>query len=242
VNSSQSMVASYRYDPYGNTISSSGTLASANLYRFSSKEVDPNYTDSGLYYYGYRWYDPNLQRWPNSDPLRDEGSLVYFVGAIEPHSEPPSDREIAITVDAFKNPLDVFTRVNANLSRFVANNPLANIDPRGLDWLDCMGKCIDQNDPINKLTDHKEPYQTGAKVCLTGLGGTYPYHGKPGTPLTTIPSRLSLGKGTARAGKNFGRIVGRIFSPIWVTYGLYLAGVEAMYAGRCTGDPDYCTH
>ena len=47
VNSSQSMVASYRYDPYWNTISSSGTLASANLYRFSSKEVDPNYTGKG---------------------------------------------------------------------------------------------------------------------------------------------------------------------------------------------------
>ncbi|PYM10477.1 MAG: hypothetical protein DME18_16200, partial [Verrucomicrobia bacterium] len=39
VNSSQSMVASYRYDPFGNTISQSGSLASANAYRFSSKEL-----------------------------------------------------------------------------------------------------------------------------------------------------------------------------------------------------------
>ena len=37
VNSSQALAASYRYDPFGNTTASSGTLASANVYRFSSK-------------------------------------------------------------------------------------------------------------------------------------------------------------------------------------------------------------
>jgi RHS repeat-associated protein len=70
LNSSQSMVASYRYDPFGNTISSSGTLASANVYRFSSKEIHAN---SGMYYYGYRFYDPNLQRWINRDPIEETG-------------------------------------------------------------------------------------------------------------------------------------------------------------------------
>jgi len=48
VNSSQTLAASYRYDPFGNTISSSGSLASANVYRFSSKEIHVN---SGMYYY-----------------------------------------------------------------------------------------------------------------------------------------------------------------------------------------------
>jgi len=64
------MVASYRYDPFGNVISSSGTLASANVYRFSSKEVHAN---SGMYYYGHRFYDPNLQRWINRDPMGEPG-------------------------------------------------------------------------------------------------------------------------------------------------------------------------
>jgi hypothetical protein len=31
--------ASYRHDPFGNTISKSGMLADANVYRFSSKEI-----------------------------------------------------------------------------------------------------------------------------------------------------------------------------------------------------------
>jgi RHS repeat-associated protein len=69
------VAASYRYDPYGNTISSSGGLASANVYRFSSKEIHVN---SGLYYYGYRFYAPNLQRWLNRDPIDENGGINLY--------------------------------------------------------------------------------------------------------------------------------------------------------------------
>jgi uncharacterized protein RhaS with RHS repeats len=43
--------AGYRYDPYGNLLSASGSLAAANGYRFSSKEW---LGTPSLYYYGYR--------------------------------------------------------------------------------------------------------------------------------------------------------------------------------------------
>ena len=49
VNSSQTLAASYRYDPYGILIGQSGTLAAENTYRFSSKEIHVN---SRIYYYG----------------------------------------------------------------------------------------------------------------------------------------------------------------------------------------------
>ena len=75
VNSSQSMVATYRYDPFGNSISQSGSLAGANVYRFSSKAI---HVKSGMYYYGYRWYDPNLQRWLNRNPLGEQGDLNLY--------------------------------------------------------------------------------------------------------------------------------------------------------------------
>lgn len=70
LNSAQSMVASYCYDPFGNTISFSGSLANENLYRFSSKEIN---TNNNLYYYGYRFYNPSLQRWLNRDPITEIG-------------------------------------------------------------------------------------------------------------------------------------------------------------------------
>jgi len=75
LNSSQTMVARYRYDPFGNTISQSGALAGANMSRFSSKEIHPS---SGLYYYGYRFYDPSLQRWMNRDPLEERYDLNLY--------------------------------------------------------------------------------------------------------------------------------------------------------------------
>ncbi len=75
IDGSQVTVASYRYDPYGNTISSSGGLAGGNVYRFSSKEIHAN---SGLYYYGYRFYDPNHQRWPNRDPIKERGGINLY--------------------------------------------------------------------------------------------------------------------------------------------------------------------
>jgi RHS repeat-associated protein len=91
VNSSQGLAASYRYDPFGNTVSSSGTLAPFNLYRFSSKEVHAN---SGMYHYLYRFYDPKLQRWLNRDPLGEEGGINLYgfvandpVGYIDPYGE-----------------------------------------------------------------------------------------------------------------------------------------------------------
>jgi len=69
VNSSQGLAAKYRYDTYGNTLSSSGSYANINVYGFSSKEY---HALSGLYYYyGFLWYSPRLQRWPNRDPLAD---------------------------------------------------------------------------------------------------------------------------------------------------------------------------
>jgi RHS repeat-associated protein len=70
-----SLVAQYRYDPFGRIFYQSGTLASANTYRFSSKEQMPN---SGLYYYGFRFYDPLTQRWLNRDPMGEEGGINLY--------------------------------------------------------------------------------------------------------------------------------------------------------------------
>ena len=72
INLSNAIVAQYSYDPYGSMLAASGPLAQVNLYRFSSKECHPN---SCTAYYLYRYYDHNLQRWLNRDPLEEEGGL-----------------------------------------------------------------------------------------------------------------------------------------------------------------------
>jgi RHS repeat-associated protein len=79
VDASQFISATYRYDSFGNLLSSSGGMAASNRYRFSSKHWWGN---PGLYYYGLRFYDPNLQRWINRDPIGELGgiNLYGFVG------------------------------------------------------------------------------------------------------------------------------------------------------------------
>ena len=73
------IVAHYEYDPFGNTVVSQGSLAADFNYRFSTKPLD---SETGLYYYLYRYYDPITGRWPSRDPIEEGGGLnLYgFVG------------------------------------------------------------------------------------------------------------------------------------------------------------------
>ena len=73
------VAASYEYDAFGNIIASSGPLAAFFRHRFSTKLFDP---DTGLCYYGYRWYSPPLGRWLSRDPIEEEGgeNLYAFCG------------------------------------------------------------------------------------------------------------------------------------------------------------------
>lgn len=74
--SDQGLAARYEYDPYGNAVSlTPGTgeaYTDTNSFRFSTKWFDG---ESALYYYGYRYYSPQLGRWVNRDPLEEEGGL-----------------------------------------------------------------------------------------------------------------------------------------------------------------------
>ncbi len=122
VNSYQAVVAKYLYDAFGNTLSLSGPAAYANLYRFSSKEAHQN---SGLVYYLYRYYDPNLQRWPNSEPLGDRG-WVFRLTAIT------SKRTLDLIVanGGFLGSIEGWGEVD--LYSFSKNNPVNRMDSFGL--------------------------------------------------------------------------------------------------------------
>lgn len=81
LNSSGVNVAHFEYDAFGNgvrlTEQSSG-FAGKFPHRFSTKPQD---VESGLYYYGYRFYDPVTGRWPSRDPIEELGgnNLYGFV-------------------------------------------------------------------------------------------------------------------------------------------------------------------
>ncbi|MDD2600449.1 MAG: hypothetical protein PHO37_14700 [Kiritimatiellae bacterium] len=67
---SGTVVAHYEYDAFGNTSDSSGDMDDDFIFRFSSKYLD---AETGLYYYGYRYYDPVTGRWLSRDPIEEWG-------------------------------------------------------------------------------------------------------------------------------------------------------------------------
>ncbi len=106
----------YKFDPFGRTLAGGGSLASANAMRFSSKPVMGS---SGLYYYGYRFYEPAIQRWVNRDPIHEVGFLTR------------GQRKHGFRAQS-----------EANVYHFVDNKPTVNLDILGLfDWGPLGGDC-----------------------------------------------------------------------------------------------------
>ena len=63
---STSLKAKYEYDVYGNLTARTGSYEAVNPFRFSTKYWDD---ETGLGYWGYRYYEPRLGRWMSRDPL-----------------------------------------------------------------------------------------------------------------------------------------------------------------------------
>ena len=75
VDANGGVVASYTYDAFGKLIAKFGPLADVFRHRFSTKYFD---IETGLYYYGYRFYNPDHMRWLNRDPIEENGGFNLY--------------------------------------------------------------------------------------------------------------------------------------------------------------------
>jgi len=80
VRSSDGVVAaSYEYSPFGELLRcsqpASGGYAKENPFRFSTKFTDD---ETGLVYYGARFFDPRNGRFLNRDPIAEQGGLNLY--------------------------------------------------------------------------------------------------------------------------------------------------------------------
>ena len=64
-------VATYEYGPFGESVRVSG-IGGLNPFQFSTKYTDD---ETGLLYYGYRYYSPSQGRWVSRDPCGEEGGF-----------------------------------------------------------------------------------------------------------------------------------------------------------------------
>ena len=73
--STGTIAAAYEYSPYGELIRSTGSYAANNPFRFSTKFTDD---ETGLVYYGRRYYSPSQGRFFGRDPKFEKGGLNLF--------------------------------------------------------------------------------------------------------------------------------------------------------------------
>jgi len=73
------IAAHYEYAPFGGLTAATGSKAADFPHRFSTKYLD---APTGLYYYGYRYYAPQVGRWVNRDPTGEKGGTNVFAAVV----------------------------------------------------------------------------------------------------------------------------------------------------------------
>lgn len=106
--SSGAIAQTYAYDSFGNTTSSSGNLV--NPFRYTGREFD---SETGLYYYRARYYDPNTGRFLSEDPIRFSGgiNLYRYVGNNAVNEADPQGTNYQDCKDALKELAQAAKRV-----------------------------------------------------------------------------------------------------------------------------------
>ena len=73
IDANENTVASYEYDPYGNIVSATGTMAEINPLRYRGYYYD---AELDMYYLQSRYYDPQIGRFINADVYASTGAGV----------------------------------------------------------------------------------------------------------------------------------------------------------------------
>ena len=110
------------YKPYGEALVDEHATSFETPWKFNGKELD---SETGLYYYGARYYEPVLALWYGVDKLAEKypsiGGYVYCVGNPIKFVDPDGNKVKFIMVKASAN-LGVAVGVNGSLFRGAAHD------------------------------------------------------------------------------------------------------------------------
>lgn len=82
-------VADYEFSPFGELIRGSGPMAKENCLLHATKYLD---WETGLYYYGARYYNPAVGRWLSRDLFNDESAYVSNSNDLENRFDPDGNQ------------------------------------------------------------------------------------------------------------------------------------------------------
>ena len=134
------LVQHIQYVPFGEVFVEETKSSWSTPYKFNAKELDD---ETGLYYYGARYYDPRTSVWLSVDPLAEKypnvGSYVYCVNNPVKFVDPDGrEKIIALNQNSKRNiPL-----INA-AKNYPENNPVIHL------WGHGTSSGIELNDNTN---------------------------------------------------------------------------------------------
>ena len=126
VDTNGASVAHYEYDAYGNVIVQSGLASTNNPFRFSTKYLGE---ETGWYYYGYRYYSPELGRWTRRDPIEEQGFLWTLREMVRARADEASCG--ILTGPTMSEERERLIRPVDSLYAFCRNAPVVNVDSDG---------------------------------------------------------------------------------------------------------------
>src|SRR6266513_45282 len=171
-NAAGSIANTYTYDSFGKLTASTGSLV--NPFRYTARESD---TETGLYYYRARYYDPSIGRFIGEDPVHFKGGINFFsyvssrpTGYVDPSGE--SQADVAKLQKLFQNVIDQMTKDGVRTDPGWWNNFRSTF---GGPYLGCADQTKVVNDQYDSNRpglglDHNWTFQTH-----TSLGGGHTY-------------------------------------------------------------------
>ena len=186
IDSTQTAVASYRYDAFGRVMAKSGALDQS--FQFSTKRY---LADVGLNYYGYRFYSSAIGRWMSRDPLGEEGGINLYgfvlndpVNGIDPFGL--WTFEVGISMNGQIGP------INVNVNMGIAVDGHGNVG-----WVNTVGGgggvganasggvsfSVSSGDCIQDLAG---PFGNASASLDAGLGGSVDAFSGPGSHGQTV--------------------------------------------------------
>jgi RHS repeat-associated protein len=75
-NGAGALAQTYTFDSFGKQTASSGSVV--NPFQYTGRELD---SETGLYYYRARYYDPSVGRFIGEDPIRFSGGINFYAYA-----------------------------------------------------------------------------------------------------------------------------------------------------------------
>jgi RHS repeat-associated protein len=175
-NAAGTAAQNYTYDSFGNIIATTGSLV--NSFRYTGREWD---TETNLYYYRARYYDPNIGRFISEDPIHFKSGINFYsyvsnspTGFVDPSGLSPAD--VAKLQKFLRGVIDQMTKDGVRRDPGKLNNILSTL---GYPWGRPYLGCADQTKVVNDAYDSNFPsfhldngwsFQTH-----TSLGGAHTY-------------------------------------------------------------------